>query len=389
MSEDKRLQNEIREISAERKFETVKGCKCGIRVLSGSASSMLYRLWSDVFTDETKRYNDFYFTRKAPKSLCYCLNEIGEKDPVSMMIRTPYSLRLRTEYSREKMKADYIVGVATRDDCRHRGYMDIMLRTALCDMAKEKIPFAFLIPADPVIYTPYGFSYFYFQMKWEKIRDDICSDSSYIEENMDEPTDEWKEFEKKNVRQEYSVYIKRNDRYYQDLFDECSADGGGIVIIRRVDDKDIVGCYSFISDNGKKQITGMTLIPDILEKNKIDAEGLSPFMMGRPADAETMLKMLRCKKKYDHRTVIKFRLSDDIIPQNNSCFECRVSEKKCRVKRISDKDIPKKERERYPMIDVSELACLFGMNGCVSDELQVKNADRLFAFDRCFINELT
>ena len=64
-----------------------------------------------------------------------------------------------------------------------------------------------------------------------------------------------------------------------------------------MDDKDIVGCYSFISDNGKKQITGMTLIPDILEKNKIDAEGLSPFMMGRPADAETMLKMLRCKKK--------------------------------------------------------------------------------------------
>ena len=394
MAENKRLKKEIEEISDERDIKTVKGYECGIKVLNGSASLMLWKLWSDVFTDETKEYSDFYFSRKASESFCYSLNDKDEREPVSMLIRTPYSLRMSTDTETSKMNADFIVGVATRLEYRHRGCMDAVLKTALNDMYDEKVPFAFLIPADPAIYAPYGFTYFDFQSRWDKIKSFIDKDSSCFEEELESPIEEWMDFEKKNVKRQFSVYMKRNRKYYINLFDECRADGGGITLIRRVKDQMPAGCYSFISENGVKTITGMILDHEMLRRFKKDVkggidEGLIPFMMGRTADAESMLKMLRTKKRYDHRVVIRFRITDDIVQGNNAYYVCRVSDKKCSVTKICEDNIGKKDAERFPVIDVSELTGMFGMMGCGNDASLVKNADKLFLFNRCFLNELT
>lgn len=410
MSENKRLINGFEEISHERIKETVKGCECSVRVLTGSASSMLWRLWSDVFTDESKGYNEFYFNQKAPKSLCYCLSahetEKSGSEPAAMLIRTPYSIAMRTGRDSSKMNADYIVGVATAASERHKGYMDTLLKTSLNDMYDEKIPFAFLIPADPAIYAPYGFSYFYFQKRWDIYRSFLDSDISYYEEMLETPTEEWMDIEKKLVKHSYDMYIRRSRKYYANLFNECRADNGGIVMIRKKDDGSPVGCYSYYSDlNGNKTVIGMSLDKNIAaaaeETAKMRGECRTgiPFMMGRVADAKTMLEHLRTRKKYDHKTVIRFRLSDDIINGNNGYYECRVSDSGCKVIKSdrpgdmggaeghSKKD--KKVKRLYPELDVTELTGLFiSSMGSFCDE-QIKNRDRLYMFDRCFINELS
>ena len=55
--------------------------------------------------------------------------------------------------------ADYVVAVATEERYRHRGYMAQLLRQALEDGRRRGNPFAFLIPANPAIYEPFGFRY--------------------------------------------------------------------------------------------------------------------------------------------------------------------------------------------------------------------------------------
>ena len=55
----------------------------------------------------------------------------------------------------------YIVGVATKEKYRHRGYMDRILKAALSFIRKKEQPFAFLMPANPNIYLPYQFTYIY------------------------------------------------------------------------------------------------------------------------------------------------------------------------------------------------------------------------------------
>ena len=215
------------------------------------------------------------------------------------------------------------------------------------------------------------------------------------------------DLEKKLVKHSHDMYIRRSRKYYANLFNECRADNGGIVMIRKKDDRSPVGCYSYYSDmNGNKTVIGMSLDKNIASaaeeaaKMRGDCGTGIPFMMGRVADAKTMLEHLRTRKKYDHKTVIRFRLSDDIINGNNGYYECRVSDSRCKVKKMDrpERDPDEKGRKSkksknekclYPEIDVTELTGLFiSSMGSFCDE-QIKNRDRLYMFDRCFINELS
>ena len=54
-----------------------------------------------------------------------------------------------------EVKSNYIVAVATKKEYRHRGYMRILLKKALRDMADMGMPFVFLMPASESIYAPF------------------------------------------------------------------------------------------------------------------------------------------------------------------------------------------------------------------------------------------
>ena len=56
---------------------------------------------------------------------------------------------------------DYIVGVATAADSRHRGHMRDVLMKMLGDMHQDRKPFCYLMPASPDIYRPFGFRYIF------------------------------------------------------------------------------------------------------------------------------------------------------------------------------------------------------------------------------------
>ena len=111
-------------------------------------------LWEEVFYEDSAQFTDYYFAYKAEKNIGYV---IGKNPYDAMMFRTPYRMQIG-EVQRD---ISYIVGVATRKECRHRGYMRQLLMHSFGEMYEEKEPFAFLMPANPAIYEPFDFQYIY------------------------------------------------------------------------------------------------------------------------------------------------------------------------------------------------------------------------------------
>ena len=108
-------------------------------------------LYETVFSEDTKRFVDYYYQYKIRDNQILVLRENDQM--VSMLHLNPYTMIVNGY----EVKTNYIVAVATLEAYRHRGYMRILLERALQDMAEKGMPFTFLMPASESIYSPFDF----------------------------------------------------------------------------------------------------------------------------------------------------------------------------------------------------------------------------------------
>ncbi len=108
-------------------------------------------LYEKAFPEDSRRFVDFYYEYKTRDNEILVLEKEGQI--VSMLHLNPY----RMIVNGYETAGCYIVAVATREDCRHRGHMRTLLERALQDLAVRKLPFVFLMPASERIYSPFDF----------------------------------------------------------------------------------------------------------------------------------------------------------------------------------------------------------------------------------------
>lgn len=108
-------------------------------------------LYEAIFTEDSKQFVDYYYQYKTGDNEILALKD-GQR-LVSMLHLNPY----RMIVNGYEMKSNYVVAVATHKDYRHRGYMRLLLEKALRDMAAQRMPFTFLMPASEGIYAPFDF----------------------------------------------------------------------------------------------------------------------------------------------------------------------------------------------------------------------------------------
>lgn len=136
-----------------------------IRYLLDEEKGESRELWEEAFPEDSRSFADYYFKEKIKDNRILVLEEevpetdMGHGRIASMIHLNPYWIRA----AGERWKVDYLVGVATRKDRRHRGYMRSLLNRMMEDMRNEGMPFCFLMPADEAIYRPFGFTYIYRQ----------------------------------------------------------------------------------------------------------------------------------------------------------------------------------------------------------------------------------
>ena len=122
-----------------------------VRYLSDQERSRSRVLYEEVFVEDADGFSELYYQIKARDNQILVAEEDGAI--VSMLHRNPYTFQFRGT----KIRADYIVAVATKAAYRHQGWMRRLLTKALGDMYADGLPFTFLMPADEAIYTPFDF----------------------------------------------------------------------------------------------------------------------------------------------------------------------------------------------------------------------------------------
>lgn len=121
------------------------------KYLSTEEKERSRELYVKIFTEDTQRFVDCYYHYKVKDNQILVLEE--DEQIVSMLHLNPYQMIVNGY----EVKCNYIVAVATQENYRHRGYMRILLEQALKDMAKQGMPFTFLMPASESIYAPFDF----------------------------------------------------------------------------------------------------------------------------------------------------------------------------------------------------------------------------------------
>ena len=96
---------------------------------------------------------DEYYDRDIRDHRVAVLEDRGE------VLSMAHLRRVLAAYENRTVPVWYILYVCTAEGCRHRGYMDRVLRFVLRTLKEEGEAFTFLVPIDPAIYRHLGFTH--------------------------------------------------------------------------------------------------------------------------------------------------------------------------------------------------------------------------------------
>lgn len=213
-----------------------------VEILTGEDVLQTRLLWEEVFTEDTKSFVDYYYSHKAKKNICFVIRE--ENDIVAMAHLTLYDICVTKEKNTDNgLKARelqacptfYIVGVATRESYRHRGYMTALLERAFVYMKENDILFTFLMPAHPAIYEPFGFQYIYKRANYHFCPAYLDKDSNVqgvkLRKAEEKDCEMLASFAMEQLREGYEFFLKRDEAYFQTLLKELASENGCIYLI--------------------------------------------------------------------------------------------------------------------------------------------------------------
>lgn len=236
-------------------------------------------LYEEIFPEDSDAFVDYYYEEKTKDNVIYAAEEDGQIQ--AMLHLNPYVLSVNGT----ERKTHYIVAVATRKECRRRGYMAALIRQALRDMYRAGETFTFLMPAAEEIYLPHDFCTVYEQKKryyrgqegYEPLKEEECGALAKAADTF--------------LSASFQVFAKRSEAYYKRLMKECASDGGYLMI--KKDGGRISDCRIFFPD----------------------AEEGKPKIMVRIVDVRRMLMAVKVKSLM----AACFRVTDPVIEENNRC----------------------------------------------------------------------
>lgn len=225
-------------------------------------------LYESAFPEDKRAFVDYYYRCKTQDNEILALKE--EQQLVSMLHLNPYQMIVNGY----EVKSNYIVAVATHKDYRHRGYMRLLLEKALRDMAAQKMPFTFLMPASEGIYAPFDFVW-------------ICNHTTLPGRVGQMEAEDQNQY----LARRYQMFCKRDARYLAHQKAECLAEEG-------------------------------ETLPDHM-----------PPYMARITDVCQMLRLAGSSQEKTWYMQIK----DPVIPKNNGYFLWKVSKKESVARRLEDR----------------------------------------------------
>lgn len=308
-----------------------------VRYLTKAEKAASRDLWEEAFPEDSKEFGDYYFREKLKENRILALieREDGADDALepgqiqAMVHLNPYRVMVRGW----RWQADYLVGVATRQNRRHRGYMSLLLQYMMTDMREERMPFCFLMPANEAIYRPFGFTYIFRQPHWKlagrelerhslMFRRDSLGFRRYLGE-LASWVNRW-------LEARYEVYALRDEAYMRRLLKEIASEDGTLEVL--FDEGRLVG---LISEWGRSEREQRLLYgePPYIE----EGAPARPAIMARIITPEIFVRAVRLREPGDERVIV-LRLEDPLIPDNDGLWRWHLLTESSWMERADETD---------------------------------------------------
>lgn len=332
-----------------------------IRYLSREEKQHTRTMYEMNFPEDEKAFVDYYYEWKIRDNQILVMEDENEPGQLQVMIHlNPFEFYM----CGEKVEVNYIVAVATEASVRKQGKMAQVMKVALQDMAKKHQPFTFLIPANPKVYLSSGFVFVPCE-RYEKeqnllgervkrkglniaIEPDMELSAASVTEQMTirkctlEDIPKLTRFSNEMLQQKYDIFPYKTEVYYARMLAELEGECGGLMLV--VQGEELVGCFSYGQSNDKTEIQEI-LISSRNDKGIFD--GIRETFSDRQINVTDMNYMIRI---LDIRVLglllrsvepfsLKVQITDDIIEENNGCFEIKADMAGGSITSIAEKDV--------------------------------------------------
>lgn len=312
-------------------------------------------LWTRMFPEDSLSFLNYYDAVKVPENGIVIRHENGL--PAAMVQWNPVTLSVRGQ----EIPSAYLVGVATVPERRHRGLMAGLLSEGLRDLAAAGIPLVYLMPADPRIYTPFGFRYVYDRTVYRSAclnpgeRPAFGGDLAVSRVDPDQYADAaaWAQ---EQLAQRADVFVRRDARYMAVSARESVSEGGGLFQICRGRERtalfswweeDGVSLRELITAPGEQSKNG-TPSPEIAGAigqyfsgrgtwRAVTCAGdgdKEPIIMARAVNIPAFLSLFHAEE----RTRCTVRIDDPLVPANNGCFRWVTGPDESHAERTADQE---------------------------------------------------
>lgn len=292
-----------------------------MRYLNVSERALSRALWEEAFPEDSKAFTDYYFSEKIKDNRILVLENDGRID--AMLQRNPYTLQVKDE----QWAVDYLVGVATRKECRHRGYMRKLLGKMMADMKKEQMPFCFLMPADEAIYRPFGFTFIYDQPYLEWCEEERLTKKTVQSEEMLKQLEVWLD---RWLSEHDQVYAVRTAEYLKRLLMELASEQGTLQMV--FDGERLIGAESFWGL--EERVLRLRYGEDSYVR---EMKPSKPAIMARIIDVERFVSVISLRSESDEQEkTILLRLNDPLIEANEGLWNWTLTNERSWLERAAD-----------------------------------------------------
>lgn len=269
-----------------------------------SKKDELIKLYKESFDDSPEYINNF-FKQYYSKRNTRCIVDNGD------LVSALYLVIKRLVFSEKILRTFFLVGVATKEKYRKKGYLKKLIRLTLDDLALMNTPFVMLYPNKREVYEKLGFVTVSQVGKYFAKYDGIDAKNRIATEE-----DVFEIFNKTN--QKAQIYQYRNEKDIRKIMARWAVEN----IVPRIFERDGKVCYVAYSDKEIEEAIGdLSVLNGVKEFDGIefiDYFGDSePYVMARVVSPICLLRNLNYKKVTANFSV---KIVDDLYPEKESFF---------------------------------------------------------------------
>ena len=274
-------------------------------------------LWHMCFPEDSESFIEYYYKEKTKDNEILVKKDNGLL--ISMVQYNPYAVKLRGRL----WKLDYLVGVATEESLRREGHFRDVFVKMLHDEEAAGKPITYLVPVNPAVYAPMGFtfignvaSYELTEKAKQTLTRTVCQDTPEDCGRAAVYMEQW-------LGARYEMYTRRDAAYVSRLIKELASENGTLEFLEQ--DGRLVGLDAYWGW-------------EVREHRLLYAEdaytvktGEKPWNMARLTNIGALLAAFGLKQaeqqgEEKRMLTLGIRMNDPILEMNNGEFVWTIGE---------------------------------------------------------------